>query len=311
VDAAEAEQAHTGVVGDTSAARDDHACLLRRCRTRGVANGPRGRRPFATIQRTILDVSCTSCHRTGDANARQSGLVLTADSSYQQLVGMRPTLPAARADGLLRIRAFKRDSSLLSHKLSWVPGPHSGDYGQLMPMGTTHGITAGQLEYVRRWIEAGALRAGHVVDTMVLQDSREQTASFTPLSAPAVGIQPEVDSFSVVPNFERELFVYRRLGNASEIYITRIQSRMRPGSHHLLLYTFDEARTGFPCNTRPVPNQVRDIRNPDGSLNLRNLLPMACHVFFAGATGGRSVRESLHGRSCGGADGRKDAALRQ
>jgi len=58
---------------------------------------------------------------------------------------------------------------------------------------------------------------------------------------------------------------------------------MRAGSHHLLLYTFDESRTTFPCNTRPVPNLVRDLRNPDGSQNLLNMLPMACHVFFAGA----------------------------
>jgi hypothetical protein len=58
---------------------------------------------------------------------------------------------------------------------------------------------------------------------------------------------------------------------------------MRAGSHHLLLYTFDESRTAFPCSSRPAPNIVRDIRNTDGSLNLPNMLPMACHVFFAGA----------------------------
>jgi hypothetical protein len=58
---------------------------------------------------------------------------------------------------------------------------------------------------------------------------------------------------------------------------------MRPGSHHLLLYTFDDTRTSYPCNTRPPVNSVRDIRNGDGSLNLVNMLPMACHVFFAGA----------------------------
>ena len=43
---------------------------------------------FARIQRDILDPSCVSCHRTGDANARQSRLVLTSDSAYQQLVGI-------------------------------------------------------------------------------------------------------------------------------------------------------------------------------------------------------------------------------
>ena len=240
---------------------------------------------YARIQRDILTPSCANCHRSGDSNARQSQLVLTADSSYQQLVGVPSLQNLAKADGMLRVKANRADSSLLYHKLAWVPGQHSRDYGNLIPMGTTRSLSAGQLEYVRRWIEAGAPRTGHVVDTTVLLDVRTQTASFTPLPAPAAGtgIQLSVDSFAVTPNLERELFVYRRLNNASDLYVTRIQSRMRPGSHHLLLYTFDESRTTFPCNTRPAANVVRDLRNADGSPNLLNLLPMACHVFFAGA----------------------------
>ena len=171
----------------------------------------------------------------------------------------------ANADGLPRVKAFRADSSLLFHKLAWVPGHHSRDYGQLMPMGTTKGLTAGQLEYLRRWIEAGAPRTGHVVDTLVLADTRVQSATFTPLAAPgAGGLQLGVDSFAVTPSSERELFVYRRLNNATELYVNRIQSRMRPGSHHLLLYTFDESKTAFPCNGRPVQDVVRDIRTTDG-----------------------------------------------
>ena len=239
---------------------------------------------FARIQRDILDKSCVSCHRAGDANARQSQLVLTGDSAYAQMVGVASLQQFARADGFPRVKPYRADSSLLYHKLSWVPGHHSRDYGQLMPMGTTKGVTAGQLEYVRRWIEAGAPRVGHVVDTAVLADVRLQSSSFTPLAAPtAAGLQLKVDSFAVSPGSERELFVYRRVGNAADLYVTRIQSRMRPGSHHLLMYTFDESRTAFPCNQRPAVNTVRDIRNADGSLNIANMLPMACHVFFAGA----------------------------
>ena len=256
-----------------------------------ATNGPVGNTPvtglpagsFARMQRDIFDASCTSCHRSGDPNARLSGLVLTADSSYQQLVGVLASQSTARADGMLRVRPFKGDSSLLYHKLAWTPGHHGHDYGPLMPMGTTQGLTTGQLEYVRRWIEAGAPRAGHVVDTMVLRDGSAQTAGFTPLPPPLSGIQLRVDSFAVAPSFERELFVMRRLGNAADLYITRIETRMRPGSHHLLLYTFDPARNTFPCNIRPPAYLVRDIRNSDGSLNLLNMLPMACHVYFGGA----------------------------
>lgn len=239
---------------------------------------------FTRIQREILDPQCAACHKSGNTNARQSGLVLTADSAYQQLVGVASVQALAKSIGMPRITAFKSDSSLFYHKLAWVPGHHSVDYGNLMPIGTTQGVTAGQLEYVRRWIEAGAPRTGNVVDTMVLADTRVQSAIFAPLAAPSVrGLQLKVDSFAVTPASERELFVYRRLGNAVDLYVTRIQSRMRPGSHHLLLYSFDETNTAFPCGTRPAPDAVRDIKNQDGSFNLLNMLPMACHVFFAGA----------------------------
>ena len=239
---------------------------------------------FGRIQRDILDPRCASCHRTGTSDARQSGLVLTADSAYQQLVGVASVQAVAKSVGMPRIKAFKSDSSLFYHKLAWIPGHHGVDYGNLMPMGTTQGLTAGQLEYVRRWIEAGAPRTGHVVDTMVLADARVQAATFTSLPAPGVGgLQLKVDSFAVTPNAERELFVYRALGNPAELFVTRIQSRMRPGSHHLLLYTFDEANTGFPCNIRPAVNSVRDIKDGNGQFIFLNMLPMACHVFFAGA----------------------------
>jgi Copper type II ascorbate-dependent monooxygenase, C-terminal domain len=243
-----------------------------------------GRGTFARIQAEVFNAQCISCHRTGDPNARQSGLVLTADSSYAQLLGVASVQQIAKADGLRRVKAFKSDSSLLYHKLAWVPGHHSRDYGQLMPMGTAKGLTAGQLEYVRRWIEAGAPSTGHVVDTLVLADTRVQSATFTPLPPPGVGgLQLGVDSFAVTPTAERELFVYRRLNNATEVFVNRIQSRMRPGSHHLLLYTFDENKTSFPCNGRPMHDVMRDIRTVDGGYNVINMLPMACHVFFAGA----------------------------
>lgn len=245
---------------------------------------------FARIQREILTPQCAGCHTSGSSGARQSGLVLTADSAYQQLVGVASAQLVARADGFQRVKPYRADSSLLYHKVAWLPGHHSRDYGNLMPMGTTQGLSAGQLEYLRRWIEAGAPRTGAVVDTAVLADRRQQMATFTPLAPPAAsaGIQLAVDSFVVFPNQERELFVYRRLGNAEPLFINRIETRMRPGSHHLLLYTFDEAKTAFPCNSRPAPGQVRDLRNADGSTNVVNMLPMACHVYFAGAMNAES-----------------------
>ena len=109
---------------------------------------------FARIQREVLTPSCAGCPIAGSSSARQSQLVLTADSAYAQLVGVASVQKIAKADGVQRIKPFRADSSLLYHKLAWVPGHHSRDYGLLMPSGTTQGVTAGQLEYIRRWIEA-------------------------------------------------------------------------------------------------------------------------------------------------------------
>ena len=80
------------------------------CGGDGATDGAPGSAPssaasgtFARIQRDILDPSCVSCHRTGEANARQSQLVLTSDSAYLQLVGVGSTQQIARADGMSRV----------------------------------------------------------------------------------------------------------------------------------------------------------------------------------------------------------------
>ncbi|MCH7548014.1 MAG: hypothetical protein IH969_00500 [Candidatus Krumholzibacteriota bacterium] len=53
------------------------------------------------------------------------------------------------------------------------------------------------------------------------------------------------DRFGVEPQLERELFVYRRVGNAADIYLNRIETVMRPNSHHFVLYSFvDGTATG-------------------------------------------------------------------
>ena len=86
-----------------------------------------------------------------------------------------------------------------------------------------------------------------------------------------------------IPRFRQISPDYRRLANANELYVTRIQSKRRPRSHHLALYTHDESVTTPQCNTRPAPNAVRDLRNLDGSLNPSTTAFMGCHVFFGPA----------------------------
>ena len=236
---------------------------------------------FDRIQATILTPTCAvgGCHTASSSATQQAGLVLDKGVAYRNLVGASPTNPSARNDGLLRVRAFRSDSSLLYHKLIVAEGHHAVSYGSVMPLGKEP-VYNGHAEFIRRWIEAGAPETGAVVDTMLLLDrTRPTVVPFAPLAPPPQGVQLRVGPFAVAPDFERELFVYNPVGNAQDLYVNRFEFRMRPNSHHFLLYTM---QPGTPAAIVPKAGQVRDIRNADGSLNLLNMLPMGYHVFFAG-----------------------------
>jgi hypothetical protein len=237
---------------------------------------------LALLQSEVFAKSCavSGCH-IGSSVASSGNLSLAGDAAYDNLVGVIPTQLTARQDGLRRVVPFKPESSLLYHKL--VSPPLSAhDYGNAMPVGTDP-LFAGQVEFFRQWIAAGAPRTGKVADAALLTDKTPQvTAPFLPLPAPAqgTGYQVHVDTFTVKPQFERELFVYRQLHNPSEIYVKRVEFRMRPRSHHFVMYTFDPATS---TQVIPQPDVVRDIRRADGSLDFFAMLPMAYHIFFGGS----------------------------
>jgi len=240
---------------------------------------------FPQLQANVLTPSCavSGCH-VGASASSSGNLVLTADVAYDNLVNVSPDNLAAKRDGLKRVVPGKPDSSLLFQTVVLALAAHNGEYGNIMPVGN-QAIPQGQVDFLRKWIEAGAPKTGDVADASLLSNKTPQTAAaFQPLSPPPAGqgIQIHVDSFGVKSNFERELFVYRSLGNASDVYVNRIQTAMRPLSHHFVLYSVDQSMApGWPCT--PAFNTVRDIRNADGSMNLLNMIPMACHVFVAGS----------------------------
>ena len=193
---------------------------------------------FAQLQSSVLTPSCavSGCHVATSA-ASSGNLVLSGDVAYDNLVNAMPDNLAAKRDGLKRVAPFKPDSSLLFQKVVLALSAHDGEYGNVMPVGNA-AIPQGQVDFIRKWIEAGAPRTGDVADASLLANKTPQTAAgFQPLSPPPAGqgIQIHVDSFGVKPNFERELFVYRSLDNASDIYVNRIQTAMRPLSHHFVL----------------------------------------------------------------------------
>jgi hypothetical protein len=238
---------------------------------------------FEALQSKILTPSCATsgCHASEKDNFfAQHGLVLAEGNAYQNLVNVRSKNDVARSQGMMRIKPSKPDESLFFQKINGCFGAQK--FGSLMPLGGKP-LSFGQLEFIRLWIEAGAPEKGVVADAAMLEQMTvcsSSTTIFEAIPAPAVGegFQIKTDKFSVNTNFEREIFVRRAIGNTQPIYINRYQFRSRPNSHHLVIYGFRDQRN------LPANDQMRDLRNPDNSLNLNTYLTMQNHVFLGGGT---------------------------
>src|SRR5258708_32580170 len=99
-----------------------------------------------------------------------------------------------------------------------------------MPLGNTS-LSAGQLEFIRQWIEAGAPEAGEVADPKLLGDTALPVyAPFAPLMAPAEGkgLQVRIQPFDGPPPLERELFHSPGLVDAPPRYRTPLETSMPP-----------------------------------------------------------------------------------
>ena len=239
---------------------------------------------FDLIQSRILTPSCAipSCHSAeSDATFPEHHLVLEKSVAYANLVGTAAHNLNAAAAGLLRVKPSEPDTSFLIHKLHITTNHHSTDFGNPMPLGLQK-LSVGQLEFIEQWIVAGAPRTGIVADAALLEDNTMQEETFEPLSPPAAGngFQVNLARFTVSPNFEREFFVYKPIGNTEDIFVNRFEIKMRLNSHHLVLYDFDPAMS--PVLIPPL-NTVRDIRNPDNTLNSANLVPIFYHTFVFGS----------------------------
>jgi hypothetical protein len=237
---------------------------------------------FDLLQQKVLTPSCATsgCHASEkDGSFAQHGLVLAAGLAYQNLVGVDPKNSDARTDGLKRVKAFASLESLLYHKLNTAANHHSGkQYGNPMPLGGEL-LSVGKIEFVRRWIEAGAPKTGSVADAALLDDKTVSTVEYTPLAVPSAGtgFQLSITPFDVQPNFEREVFTRKTVGNTQDVYVNRFAIKMRSGSHHFIAYNFRDK------GLLPGLNDIRDLRNADNSMNLLTVLSMSNHVFLAGS----------------------------
>jgi hypothetical protein len=231
---------------------------------------------WGSIQTLILDKNCIECHVAGSSFARQSDLVLTSSVAYSQLVDRMPNNAAARADGLTLLGTeglASVDKSFLWEKINAPNQEHYFDdhpgYGALMPLGKPP-LTNGELEYVLRWILAGAPDTGNVADQSLLNNTeRYEPPEFEPLPMPASGIQLHLGPWDVAPNFEREFYYYEALNNNEALFVNRVDMAMSPGSHHLILY---ELSDDIPEELIPEANVFRDVRDAYGNYILSNLM---------------------------------------
>jgi len=243
---------------------------------------------FDLLQDKLLTPNCATsgCHLSiQDASYAQHGLVLTKGLAYGNLIGTTPKNSVAVANKLQRVKKFSSAESLLFHKLNWDLSHHvTANYGAPMPLGGKP-VSKGQLDFVQKWIEAGAPDKGQVVDAKLLDDttpSFTEPTNFSALDSPVkegkTGFQLKVDRFIVPPNFEREIFVRRPLNNSEPIYVSRIKLKSRPNSHHLVVYDFRSKLV------LPNMDEIRDLRNLDNTVNFITFLQMQNHVFLGGGT---------------------------
>ena len=233
---------------------------------------------FARLQAQVFTPSCTfsACHAV--SNTSGSGLVLTGSGAYASLINVSPTQAVARTDGLRLVMPGKPDSSLLWHKVNgFVAGHHTHDYGTAMPY-AGQALPAGQVEFIRQWIAAGASQTTDNLDPGLLNGT-VVPPSYTALAVPVSGFQLKMSPYSIGASTEREVFLYTPVGNAQETWVNRIQTNMRTGSHHFVLYTF---AANTPSVIIPQPGVTRDIKDANGAYQIATLAAMGYHVFFAG-----------------------------
>ncbi len=237
------------------------------------------------IQKRIFAPKCVECHTSGNTFANQSGLILTEDVAFQNLIGKRPTNMAAAADGLFLLEQNGLSSlytSFLWEKINAPDQEHfyqdHPEYGEQMPLGN-ESLTNGELEYVRQWIVAGSPETGFVADEKLLEDESIFEApdeNFEPLPLPTNGYQMHLGPFEARPGAEREIYEYKKVGNTEDVYVNRFEVRMRKGSHHFILYDFENGAN------LPNQDQTRDLHNGTGSYNFSTLNSIEDQIWVFG-----------------------------
>jgi hypothetical protein len=167
---------------------------------------------FEAIQAVVFEqAGCANslCH--GDARA--GGLDLSPDVAWENLVAVQAT-----SSSLALVDPRKPAQSYLYHKLSAKTFPGSYDIAGAPMPSAGPAVSAGQLEALRLWIEAGAPKEGSVGDTLGRgEDELErllgvclpeaEAVNTTPLPPPTrqKGVQMAMPPHEVLAEDEREI----------------------------------------------------------------------------------------------------------
>jgi hypothetical protein len=85
--------------------------------------------------------------------------------------------------------------------------------------------------------------------------------------------------FDVQSHYEREFLYFTDLDTSGDIYVNKVEITMRPGSHHFIMYTFQNI---MPDILIPESGVYRDLRDANGQYIIDNLTVMYFHDFFTG-----------------------------
>jgi hypothetical protein len=105
---------------------------------------------FTEIYVTILQPSCSVCHKPGGIGAFQD--FSSQSSAYTALVGVKASGPSCGSSGETRVVAGNASQSLLFQKVSEANPP----CGSQMPLGGPP-LSSVQMTSIEEWINAGAL----------------------------------------------------------------------------------------------------------------------------------------------------------
>ena len=252
-----------------------------------INGGLEERSTFEIISDEIFVPYCSGCHYEGSFYAEQSGLVMTEDVLYSEIINTIPTNTAAADDGLVLISneggIAATQLSYLWEKINiWEQEHYFGDhpnYGDLMPLGGPY-LNNGQLAFIEKWILEGAPEEGVVANPNLLSDETEyEQPAFIALQEPEQGMQFHLGPFNIPPGGDREFFYYEPDIANEDIFIKRVEISMRPGSHHFIFYTFDNSIPNFMI---PEPQVYRDLYDENGEIVVPTVLPMGYHKFVSG-----------------------------